>query len=98
MALEGGKELSGGRLPELDRLVRRAGGQRLAVRTPRHAINGALMALEGGKELAGGRLPELDRLVLRAGGQRLAVRTPRHAINGATMMLLNDRALPERHS
>src|SRR3989442_425643 len=70
--------------PESHRSVAASGGDRLAVRAERQAVEGAGVAGQGlADRLAGGGVPQPYRLVVASGGDRLAVRAERQAVDGA---------------
>ena len=69
VSLEGETLLAGARVPDLHRLVITAGGEALAVRAERHAVDTAGVSLEGGTLLAGARVPDLHRVVFTGGGE-----------------------------
>src|SRR5262249_30443008 len=90
--VEGDVLLLGGHVPQLDRPVVTAGGQRLAVGAERHGIDRVRVPLEGGALLLGGPVPQLDGRGGTGGGDGLAVGAERHGIDNARVPLRGRRA------
>ena len=71
-------EFSGVDIPEANRFVPTATGERAAIRTETHAIDIVGVSGERLLEFSGVDIPEANRFVLTATGERVAIRTETH--------------------
>src|SRR5581483_5604571 len=76
-------------IQNLDRLVRRAGDDLLAIGRPRYRVYARLMAAIDVHLPAGGSIPYTHRAVLRAGSNVFAIGRPRYGVHGIAMTAID---------
>ena len=75
--------------PNLDRLIRTAAGEQIALWGDRHRIHSTRMSLKSAQQLPGLEIPNINRIIIAAANQSQTVPTDRNRIAPTHIILQN---------